>query len=790
MLQFAVNSALTMEAGTWEVAARAAFDTTFPIDNWSLALEEQYLIVLAYDGKMTSRAPSGSSRPLRPTVAVTTDGGPDNMSMFTLSKSARASAVQLSSTLASSKSKSSKLASTKSSVRMSDGDQSGRSRFKSTSFVGRLSTDIDLQDITHRSEEMGVVSFMERAPFMNEVPPAFAQALSSVHHSSTAAKGHDHPHKGLLSLLSLLYNDGASPNSASAPAAKPASSGLKEMQNVEVMDTIVEERTIRELFLSEGTMSMEHIVNEAYAKSLIALQWESPITRFLATSVMGMRLQDAILCALCLFVPIGSIALVAVPYYSNPGAWQIAELAGLFATHAMCTGIAHFCWLKAATVTRIPRLLCLASLFQFSVLPILYIGTDPNQKGALFVLAVLHGVAAGAVEPLYLGFAFLDAWTGEIAVAAKRMALVEPGRTMVQFLVIGLLALTIPHEHVGFAYETGQPSVASPSSAPSLPISVQVIFILLVSITSILGGLTLWLPIPEDFRLPSVPLNIHLYGTYMWLILAECVMRLGGFLDVAYLTWFLLAGFPNNTIANFFFTTGAVTACAAVLFCLVFSWLTGGARITLATVALCIFPPSIIGALGIASAPCLHSSSEVMTLLALALVLSKLKQMATSLLKLFSLPSRWKYLTLQAHSALVLYSCEALSPLLLLGLSKAWDLPLTTTGEYAKSDVFAHSTFLLSLPFTLVYFVMTMYVMRMAVLEGIVPWYARLERSGGDGGSSISWLDALMRMFQGPRKLRGKSNSDDAPDKMLTWGNGAELHVMAEPSRCSGIQST
>mmetsp|Transcript_26 Transcript_26/g.41 ORF Transcript_26/g.41 Transcript_26/m.41 type:complete len:352 (-) Transcript_26:337-1392(-) len=350
------------------------------------------------------------------------------------------------------------------------------------------------------------------------------------------------------------------------------------------------------------------------------------------------------------------------------------------------------------------------------------------------------------------------------------MALIEPGRTMFQFLVIGLLALSIPDDPLGFAYDdpTHSTSVSSPSSSPSLPISVQVIFVLLVSITTILGGLTLWLPIPHDLRLPSVPLEIRLYSTYMWIILAECVMRLGGFLDVAYLTWFLLAGFPNDSIASFFFTTGAVTACAAVLFCLVFSWLTGGARITLATVALCIFPPSIIGTLGIASAACFHSSIGAMTLFALALILSKLKQMATSLLKLSSLPSRWKYLTLQAHSALALYGCEALSPLVLLGLSKAWDVPFTTTGEYAKSDVFAHSSLLLSLPFTLVYFAMSMYVMRMAVLEGIVPWYARLEPSEGDGGSHTSIINGLMTSFQEGRKGRSRGSSYDAPDKMLT----------------------
>ena len=264
-------------------------------------------------------------------------------------------------------------------------------------------------------------------------------------------------------------------------------------------------------------------------------------------------------------MPVGSIALLSIPYYSNPGAWSTWELSALFSVHAACTGVAHFCWLQATTRFRIPRLLFVASLPQLALLPILYVGTDPAQKPALFVLAVIHAIGAGAVEPLYLGFAFLDSWAGEIEVAAKRMALVEPWRTWMQFIVVGMIALTIPDTATGYAF-----NYPAPPAEHHTPAGVQAVFVAIVTITMTLGILCLWLPISPDLRLPVVPLNLHLFPSYMWLVCAECVGRLGGFLDILYLTWFLLAGVSKEAIADFFFISGALTALGALLFCLVF----------------------------------------------------------------------------------------------------------------------------------------------------------------------------------------------------------------------------
>ena len=139
--------------------------------------------------------------------------------------------------------------------------------------------------------------------------------------------------------------------------------------------------TIRTFLSDNSAPAFKDLVDDAYTKSLIALAWKSHLTVLLMeSSVFGLKLPDAILCALCLFVPIGSLSLLAVPFFSAPAAWSIKELGALFAIHAASTGAANFCWLKLATCTRIPRLIFISSLFQFSLLPLLYLSNDTSQK--------------------------------------------------------------------------------------------------------------------------------------------------------------------------------------------------------------------------------------------------------------------------------------------------------------------------------------------------------------------------------------------------------------------------
>jgi hypothetical protein len=118
--------------------------------------------------------------------------------------------------------------------------------------------------------------------------------------------------------------------------------------------------------------------------------------------------------------------------------WGSSELAALFATHAACTGVGAYAWMRLARAFRTTRLLCVAGLLQCSMLVLLYGGLMP--RGVFFGVAAVHGLAAGAVEPLYIGFNYLDKWGGGVQTAARRMGLVEPLRFAVQFLLTGMLA--------------------------------------------------------------------------------------------------------------------------------------------------------------------------------------------------------------------------------------------------------------------------------------------------------------------------------------------------------------
>lgn len=92
-----------------------------------------------------------------------------------------------------------------------------------------------------------------------------------------------------------------------------------------------------------------------------------------------------------------------------------------------------------------------------------------------------------------------------------------------------------------------------------------------------------------------------------------------------------------------------------------------------------------------------------------AMVLTSIKRMATSLLRLFAMPSRWKYVTYQArsaperaiprlprassapspsspaqaHAAFVLHMLEAISPFLLMGLATLADVDISLADNYA-----------------------------------------------------------------------------------------------------------
>jgi len=341
-------------------------------------------------------------------------------------------------------------------------------------------------------------------------------------------------------------------------------------------------------------------------------------------------------------------------------------------------------------------------------------------KPILFVLAAFQGIGSGAVEPLYIGFNYANAWAASTQVAATRMALVEPWRMLLQMCFIGLLTKLAPGVASNFAFNVNDEQ----AEYELLPVVLQVVFGLAATCSLSCGILCLWIPLDSKLRLPRVALDFSLYRSYRYLILSECVSKLGGFLDILYISWMLIAGWQRIDIAGFFYATGGAGALVLLIFCYYVAEIHGPNRTVIALTALTLFPPTLVGGLAIFSSSRLGDGA-VACLLSAAIILTSLKRLAASLLKIFSLPSRWKYLTFQAHSALLLQTLEAISPFLLLALSKILALPLEVAGDYAQSDVFARSSLLLSLPFTVVYFIINLLTFYPLVEEGILSWHVR-----------------------------------------------------------------
>ena len=71
----------------------------------------------------------------------------------------------------------------------------------------------------------------------------------------------------------------------------------------------------------------------------------------------------------------------------------------------------------------------------------------------------------------------------------------------------------------------------------------------------------------------------------------------GGFLDVIYISWMLLAGYSRYAISTFFYAVAGAGAAAAFGFCVFLRCTHGYGRHVIAAIALCTFPPTAIGSL-------------------------------------------------------------------------------------------------------------------------------------------------------------------------------------------------
>ena len=163
---------------------------------------------------------------------------------------------------------------------------------------------------------------------------------------------------------------------------------------------------------------------------------------------------------------------------------MISQLSALFSVHAAAAGIGAYFWMRLAWTHRTAHLLSTAGFLQCSMFALLYGGAMP--KGLFLLIVALHGFAAGAVEPLYIGFNYLDKWGGGVQTAARRMGLVEPWRFAAQFLLTGVLATEI-------GSEGGVP-----------PALVQGIFGGVTAACAVCSFLCLFVPINEKLRLPPI----------------------------------------------------------------------------------------------------------------------------------------------------------------------------------------------------------------------------------------------------------------------------------------------
>ena len=162
---------------------------------------------------------------------------------------------------------------------------------------------------------------------------------------------------------------------------------------------------------------------------------------------------------------------------------------------------------------------------------------------------------------------YANKWGGDTIVAGTRMALVEPLRTALQFVLIGVL-VTQACAVDSTACVDGDVVAQSRNLGPS--VAAEALFAVVASLCVLLGLYCLWLPFDPTLRLPTVPVNLptlRLFRSYSLLGLGELAAKAGGFLDVLFLDWMLIAGYRRADIANFFFVLAGVCFAAAAGFC-------------------------------------------------------------------------------------------------------------------------------------------------------------------------------------------------------------------------------
>ena len=79
----------------------------------------------------------------------------------------------------------------------------------------------------------------------------------------------------------------------------------------------------------------------------------------------------------------------------------------VYSLQMLAGGVGAYCWMLLARHVSPPRLLCLAGLAQLSLFAPVYWYEYMPSKRVSFVVALMQGLASGAVEPVIVGFNFM-----------------------------------------------------------------------------------------------------------------------------------------------------------------------------------------------------------------------------------------------------------------------------------------------------------------------------------------------------------------------------------------------
>ena len=304
-------------------------------------------------------------------------------------------------------------------------------------------------------------------------------------------------------------------------------STIHKKLDAEELATHVEANTVQAAFLGNKRRGNRELLNKIVEQAPLGEEGMTtsrrgrPLTLnmhwLMRLDILGLEVQNVVLCILECLVPFGSLVVTAIAVYGT--GLPTMAVAALFSTHSAAIGIGAFLWTRLARVQPIPRCMGLAGLSQSVLLPLLY---APSQWGAAatFALTALQGLAAGAAVPIFHGFNYSNKWAGDTGIAAARMAVVEPARLALQMGAIALI------------------SSLEPDAARLPPTGVQAVFVAFAVVGSVVGACILRAARSEAASAARLDRALRRPPpSRLLLVLGDAAARLGGFADVVFLEW-------------------------------------------------------------------------------------------------------------------------------------------------------------------------------------------------------------------------------------------------------------